>query len=265
MISEPFASGDSFLHRLDPRVRILAAAAYSFTVALSYRLPNLLAALVLALALVALARLPLNQVLPRLKVVLGFLLLLWLVLPWSYQGTTVARLGPLAVSREGLLLASQITLKSVAILLALIALLATMTTARLGHAMNQMRIPDKLVFLILITYRYIFVIEQEYQKLWRAARIRNFRPGTNLHTYRTYAYLIGMLFVRAAARAKRVHQAMKCRCFQGKFHTLEEFASGRREWLFAAVMLLLLTGMAVYELAPAAVHHLFTLACGSPK
>jgi glutamyl-tRNA reductase len=30
-------------------------------------------------------------------------------------------------------------------------------------------------------------------------------------------------------------------------------------------MLLLLTGMAVYELAPAAVHHLFTLACGSPK
>ncbi len=265
MINEPFADGNSPLHQLDPRVRILAAAAYSFTVALSYRLPVLLAGLALAIGLVLLARLPLGRVLPRLKVVLGFLFLLWLVLPWSYRGTVIVHLGPLEISREGTLMAAQITLKSIAIILALIALLATMTTVKMGHALNQMRVPDKLVFLVLITYRYIFVIEQEYQKLWRAARIRNFHPGTNLHTYRTYAYLIGMLFVRAAARAKRVHQAMKCRCFQGKFHTLEEFHSGRREWLFAAAMLAGLAGLLAGELAPDKIHHLLTMAMGALK
>jgi cobalt/nickel transport system permease protein len=78
--------------------------------------------------------------------------------------------------------------------------------------------------LLLLAYRYIFVIEQEYQRLYRAAKMRNFRPASNLHTYRTYAYLVGMLFVRASERARRVHLAMKCRGFTGRFHSLAHFA-----------------------------------------
>ena len=85
-------------------------------------------------------------------------------------------------------MAAQITLKSNAILLALVALVTTMNFSILGYALNWLHVSDKIVHLLLMTYRYVFVIDQEYQRLIRAARIRGFQPGTNLHTYKTYAY-----------------------------------------------------------------------------
>ena len=115
------------------------------------------------------------------------------------------------------------------------AMISTSYLSTLGYALNRLKVPEKIIYLLLITYRYIFVIEQEYQRLIRAARIRCFEPGTNLHTYRTYAYLVGMLFVRASARAERVYQAMICRGFSGKFHTLQDFTFTGYDlgWAFA--------------------------------
>jgi cobalt/nickel transport system permease protein len=58
-----------------------------------------------------------------------------------------------------------------------------------------------------------------------------------MHTYRTYAYLCGMLLVRASARAQRVYNAMKCRGFSGRFICLHEFAlsPGDKIWTLAAL------------------------------
>jgi cobalt/nickel transport system permease protein len=120
--------------------------------------------------------------------------------------------------------------------LALIALVATMNFSIIGYALNWMQIPDKIVHLLLMTYRYVFLIEQEYRRLIRAARIRGFRPGTNLHTYKTYASIVGMLLVRSTLRADRVHKAMLCRGFKRKFYCLHEFGSGKQDWLFAIMM-----------------------------
>ena len=136
----------------------------------------------------------------------------------------VFRIVNFGITREGLLLCARICLKSNAILLGFIALVATMDLSTLGYVLNYFRLPRKLVNLLLLTYRYVFVIEEEYQRLVRAAKIRGFSPGSNLHTYRTYAYMTGMLFVRASLRAERVYKAMKCRGFSGQFHCLRKFS-----------------------------------------
>jgi cobalt/nickel transport system permease protein len=104
-----------------------------------------------------------------------------------------------------------------------------------------------MVHMILITYRYLFVIEQEYQRLVRAMKIRNFQPRTNLHSYRTYAYLVGMLFVRASERARRVHSAMICRGFNGRFVSLRAFPSHSRNYLFSLVLTLFLVLLVTLE------------------
>ena len=249
MISEPFALGNSPLHRCDPRIRLVLAAAYSFVVALSHEFPALATALVLSMVLLSLARLPVREVLKRLAVVNGLVvLLLWLVIPFTFPGEVLFHLGPLHASRQGIVLAAQITLKSNAILIAFIALVATMPLATLGYALNQLRVPDKIVHLLLMTYRYVFVLDQEYQRLMRAIKIRGFQPATNLHTYRTYAYVVGMLFVRAAERAERVQQAMLCRGFKRKFHCLQEFKAGRGGLIFSLLMSAALLGLVVIEL-----------------
>lgn len=251
MISEPFALGNSPLHRCDPRIRLVSAAAYSFVVALSHELQTLAAALVLSMVLLSLARLQVREVCKRLAVANGLVVLLWLVIPFTFPGETLFRIGPLHASRQAIVLAAQITLKSNAILLAFIPLVATMPLATLGHALNRLRFPDKIVHLLLMTYRYVFVLDREYQRLMRAVKIRGFQPATNLHTYRTYAYMVGMLFVRAAARAERVQQAMLCRGFKRKFYCLQEFKAGRGGVTFALLMSAALLGLVVIELRPA--------------
>ena len=243
-----FSAGDSPIHRIDPRVRLTVAAAFSIAVAVSHSMHALAGALAVSLALAASARLRPAHVLTRLAVVNGLTACIWVLVPFTSPGETIFRVGSIAASRQGVELAGLITLKTNAIVLGFMALVATIAPAALGHALHRLRVPDKMVLLFLMAYRYIFVLEQEYQRLVRAARIRGFRPGTNLHTYRTYAYLVGMLFVRAAERAERVHWAMLCRGFRRRFYSLHEFRAGGRDLLFTGVMSAAVIALAAAEL-----------------
>jgi len=254
MIPEVFADGKSAIHSIDPRIKVVLALIYSFVVALSSSFFILLSSLVTSMALVMVARLDVREVLKRLTVLLGFILLIWMLMPLTYPGATLFRIGPVGFSSPGVLLAAQISLKSTAILMTLMALLATMSIATLGHALGCLGIPDKLVYLLLITYRYVFVMEQEYQRLTRAMKIRGFKPGTNLHSYQSYAYLVGMLFVHASARADRVSKAMKCRGFTGRFHSLRQFEPGLGNLLFTVIMSLIILLMATVELWIQTIH-----------
>jgi cobalt/nickel transport system permease protein len=249
MLTEPFASGDSLVHRLDPRVRVVAATIFSIIVALSFKFPVLIAALAAALALVVIARLNAGEVLKRMLVINGFVLLLWLILPLTFPGEVIAKWGPIKLYLPGVVLSAQITMKSNTIFLILITLAATMPFATLGHCLHQLGLPDKLVFLLLMSYRYVFVIEQEYRRLMRAAKIRGFRPTTSRHTYRTFAYMVGMLFVRSTDRAERVYQAMRCRGFRDKFHSLRQFRASAVDGAFAALMAVLAVGLVCMEWA----------------
>jgi cobalt/nickel transport system permease protein len=247
MLSETFAAGDSIIHKLDPRTRVIFATVYCFAAAFCRQFPVLLAAVAVSTALVCMTGIRLKEIGSRMLMVNGLILVLWAVVPLTYGGETLFRIGWLDVSRPGVSLAAQITLKSNAILLAFISLIATMSFATLGYALKKLKVPPKIIHLLLMNYRYVFVIEQEYQRLIRAAKIRGFQPKTNLHTYRTYAYVIGMLLVRAAARAQRVHQAMLCRGFKGTFYSLQEFKRDRRAWIFSILMTITIIGLIVME------------------
>jgi cobalt/nickel transport system permease protein len=248
MIPESFAQGDSLVHTINPKLKAVVALLFSLVLALSSSLMILLAGLITSLALVLTARLPLKDVLNRLTVVIGFLILIWVLMPLTYPGEPVFSFGIIKLSLPGLVLALQISLKSTAILLTLMALMATMPIATLGHALRDLGLPIKLVYLLTITYRYIFVFEQAYQRLIRAARVRGFTPGTNLHSYRTYAYLAGMLLVQAWSRANRVSNAMKCRGFNGKFYTLRDYQPNPRNWSFGLIMSLIILTLAAMEI-----------------
>ena len=236
MLQEPFAIGNSFVHRLDPRIRVLSACVYSIVIALSRTFHVPTAAILISFVLIMMAQLSARELVKRMILVNFFIFFLWLFLPLTFQGSGAFKLGPLTLYSAGIKMAALITLKSNAILLAIIALVATMNSSTLGYALNRLHVPDKLVHLLLMTYRYVFLIEQEYHRLIRTARMRGFRPGTNMHTYKTYASIVGMLLVRAAIRAEQVDKAMLCRGFKRKFYCLQEFSAGKKEGLFAIAL-----------------------------
>ncbi len=232
MIEEKFISGPSIIHQLAPKTRILGAAAVSVAAALCDHVGLISIYLCMAVSFIWLAQLKPKDIFPRIKPLFWFLLMIWVVLPITFEGKIVYEYSILKISEPGIVMCAKITLKSITILLVFTSLIATMTIASLGAGLHQLNMPDKLVFLLLMTYRYIAVIQEEYHRLLRAAKFRGFKPGTNLHSYKTFAYLAGMLFVRASIRAKRVHQAMLCRGFNQKFHSLDVYMPNRLNSVF---------------------------------
>jgi cobalt/nickel transport system permease protein len=245
MMDERFAQGNSLLHRRDPKVKVIVAAVFITVAAISNSFMVVILALTLALGLLLLSRLDLRQVGKRLLAANTFTIFLWLTLPLTYGGEEITRLGPVTLSSEGIRLAILISLKTNCIVLSLITLLGTSRIASLGHALEGLHFSRRLCFLLLFSYRYIFVIYQEYQKLSRAAGMRCFVPATTLHTYRTYGYMFGMTLVRSWNRATRVHNAMLLRGFEGRLIPLEQQTVGRSDIAFLIIALSITTAIAL--------------------
>ena len=203
-------------------------------VATSDHLPLLAWALGCGLALTAMAGLSARKLCVRFAFVNAFIALFWLTLPFSLPGDPVFSLGPLYAGREGILLALHITLKCNAILLAVTALLGSSTVFALVHALRHLALPEKLVHMFFFTFRYFQIMHAEYLRLREAMRVRCFTPGTNRHSYKSYAQLMGMVLVRSLDRAERVHEAMLCRGYTGKLWVFEHFSMKWQDIAFSA-------------------------------
>jgi cobalt/nickel transport system permease protein len=249
-IDEEFTDGSTFLHRLDPRVKWGVAAGFCGITAATQHIEAGVAALGLSLLLLVLARLSVWRLLRRLLVVNVFVAFLWVVLPFTVGERVWAAPAGIPLYREGVALAASITLKSNAIVAALIALPGTSTIFDNIHAFHHLRVPAKLVQLLFFTFRYLHVIAAEYVRLRTAMALRSFRPRTSLHAYKSYAYLLGMLFVRSFERSERIHAAMLCRGFRGTFFTLHHFHLTARDVAIGVAMALAVLAVAGLEWIP---------------
>lgn len=244
MFDEPFAGGHTLVHRVDPRFRLAALIVGAVCLAVLQRAESAAAGLAWSAALLALSRPPLRPLLRRVLAVNVFMAFVWLTVPATMPGDIIASWGPLSFSRQGVALAALVSLKSNAILLLCVALAATMPSPALGHALEKLRCPPRLVFLFLFACRYIHVIAEEHRRLNTAARLRGFAPRTSLHTYRTVSRILGMVLARSHDRAMRIHEAMTLRGFDGSFRSVAVFQAARADGLFLAV-----TGAALISLA----------------
>jgi cobalt/nickel transport system permease protein len=100
--------------------------------------------------------------------------------------------------------------KSSLCLLAMILLSATTPMSDLLEAMRRARVPGLFITTIALTYRYLFVLRDESQRMQRARLSRSFAPGKG-RTWRNLGNVAGQLFVRCSERAERIYGAMCAR------------------------------------------------------
>lgn len=235
-MDEPFAHGRGLMHRIDPRARILAAVVFSASVAAMEQLAAAAAALGVALLLVMGAAPPIRPLGRRLASVSLFFGFLWLTTPLTMPGPTAWAWGPLHLSWPGIHLAAAVTLKGLAMILALIALVATMHVATFGHALCRLGVPTPVAMLLLFTYRQVFLLHQVWTRLKDAARLRGFVPRTDAHSYRTIATMLGLVVVRALDHAGRAHEAMLLRGFSGTLTSVTTFRASWQDVAFGLTM-----------------------------
>lgn len=133
------------------------------------------------------------------------------------------RMGPVRLSLPGLEQAILILAKSLAISGLLLMLWVTTPLDATLKAAHSLGMPGLLIHLVWLTYRYLFLLADEFARIRLAVRMRGFQGSMNRHTYRTIGHVTGTLLVRSQERAERVSQAMRCRGFDGTFRTLTQF------------------------------------------
>ncbi len=250
MIEEPFANGVSFFHKRDPRVKIIAAASLSLVLALTSSFTTAITGFFFTALLLILSKPDFSFLLKRIMAVNIFTLFLLVTLPLTYGGDETVKFLFFNISTDGLRMAMLIALKTNGILFCFLALLATSSIVSLGHGMEKLGLPLKLIFLLLFSYRQLFVIFQEYQRLQRAAKLRGFVPANSLHTYQTYAYLFGMTLVKSWNRAQRVQQAMVLRGFSGRLIPLNQPKPSVIDYGFLLSLLIISLILAGFSLIP---------------
>ena len=236
----------SLIDSLDSRLRVVAAFLFALVVVSSEQFVVLLVGLATALLLARLAKLNFKRTLRRVIAMDMFMIFLIIMLPFTTPGDALFSVAGLPASKEGLLHAFKIALKANAVVLCLLSVVGTMSATTLGYAMARLRVPDKLVHLLLFTVRYLDVIGQEYKRMRRAMQARAFILRTDRHTWRSIGYLIGMLLVHSLERSERIADAMKCRGYNGRFYLMDETVLARQDYTFmviGALFLATLTGL----------------------
>jgi cobalt/nickel transport system permease protein len=242
---DPFHSGDSPLHHLDARVKLLLTVGYILTVSLMppQAWPGYILLFSLILSVAILSDLGSLFAVKRAFLVVPFILAALPVL-FTTEGDPLfsITLGRFALSftEEGLVKFASIILKSWLSIQAGILLTATTPFPRLLMAMRALRVPRLLVSVFSLMWRYLFLLVDEAMRLMRAREARSGSTderggGSVLWRARVTGSMAGSLFLRGYERSERVYDAMLARGYDGEIRTLPVPPLSARERLVLAL------------------------------
>lgn len=234
-----YHKGTSLIHRLDPRLKLIATLA--FVLAVTTTPPHawlvfvLLA--ILALGAILIAQIPLVEGLKRSSIALPFALMVAISLPFTQGGEVVWSwqiLGwTLTITDEGLLLFTSVVVKAWLSVLLTGLLVATTPFPDLLKAMRSLHVPAILTATISFMYRYLFVLVDEVMRLKTAREARSVGSGRTVWwRAQVLGSMIGSLFIRSYERSERIYAAMLSRGFAGEIRTLTQLSwQARDSWV----------------------------------
>ncbi len=234
-----FAMGDSPIHRLDARAKLLAVLTYT-VVLISfnrYAVSALAPMTVLPLTLLWFGRVPVWFALRRVLILSPFILMLLLMSPIYDRVPHDVTFGPWRYTVSGgWLTALDLAMKFALGVLALTAMMCTTPFSLLLEAMRRLGMPQVIVMQLGFLYRYLFVLIDEAMRVRRA---RDFRGAALAPIGRRLAAVggvIGSLFSRTLDRSLRVHLAMVARGYQGEPHSLSQLRFRGADAVFLMVV-----------------------------
>lgn len=237
---DEYSHGDSFIHRLEPRIKIACFFLFIFYVAFQRSCNGYVygAYAIVMLCLLRISRIPPAFVFRRVVSVLPFIVMIALSIPFMKAGQGGARISlgslKLAVSLEGIMLFVNIVIKACLSIIAMTLLTASTDFSQLLKAFERLHVPGVLLMVISFMYRYLFVIEDELMKMRLAKDCRTI-GGSKWFHLKVQANMLGVLFIRAYERAEKVYLAMCARGFEGKMRTLYDVKITLRDVLFLVI------------------------------
>ncbi len=252
----------SFVHRLDPRVKIVLLIALIVQVFIGNTVPACLFGLVTVLVVVALSRVPLRLYFGSLKAIWFLVLLTSLLNMFYIDGRVLFELGPLSVTFEGVRQSCIIALRLVCLIVLSSTLTFTSTPTELTGAIESLLSPLKLfkvpvhdlAMLMTIALRFVPTLLEETDKIMSAQKARgaDLESGGVLKRVKALVPILIPLFVSAFRRAYELALAMECRCYtDGKGRTrLNRMKTGLRDFIACLLCAAALAATVMLNKAP---------------
>lgn len=217
--------GDSIVHELDPRIKILVVTLFIVSIFFVNTFIGYLPLLVFILTVIAVAGIPALAVLRGLKPLLFIIAITVFFNMIMTPGEVVYRLGFINITKEGLRQAGFMALRLIFLVTG--TSLLTLTTSPIAltdgieSVLNPFRrigVPaHELAMMMTIALRFIPTLMEETEKIMKAqmARGADFESGNILRRAKNLVPLLVPLFVNAFRRADELATAMEARCYRG--------------------------------------------------
>ena len=247
----------SLIHRLDPRVKLVATICYILSLFLINSVWGYLVAGLFLAVMIRLSHVPFKFMIKGMKAILFLLLLTVAFNLVLTPGEPVITLWKLTMTKEGIKMAAMMAVRLSLLIIG--SSLMTLTTTpnnltdgmeRLLRPLRRLHVPvHEIAMMMSIALRFIPILLEETDKIMKAqiARGADFESGNLLKKAKALVPLLVPLFISAFRRANDLAMAMEARCYRGGDNRtkMKPLVYKRADRLAYIVILLYLVGCGI--------------------
>lgn len=220
-----FFPGDTVVHRLDPRTKLLMVIVYIVALFLAKWVISYAVMLAFLVTAVALSRIRPRALFKGLKPLLFIIIFTAIINVFYTKGDVLVQFWIFKITREGLVNAGFLVLRIVMLVTGTFLLTYTTSPIALTDGLESLLSPLKaihfpvheLALMMSIALRFIPTLIEETDKIISAQKARgaDFETGNLFHRAKALVPILVPLFISAFRRADELATAMECRCYHG--------------------------------------------------
>jgi energy-coupling factor transport system permease protein len=248
--------GNSFIHRLDPRTKLLSLVAYIVCLFLAVDYISYALMFVFLAVVIWISTIPVKAILRGMKPLVFILVFTGLLNLFLTDGDTkIVSFWGLTITLEGIKHAAFMIIRILMLISGTFLLTYTTSPIALTDGLESLLKPLKAIrlpvhelsMMMCIALRFIPTLIEETDKVMSAQKARgaDFENGSLLSRAKALIPILVPLFIGAFRRADELATAMECRCYQGgEGRTKMKILRYKRADLFSfAGMIILLGGV----------------------
>ena len=217
--------GESFIHKLDPRVKIMGTLLYLVALFFVTSFWGFGIAFAFLALVTAVSKVPLKFMLKGLKPIFFIILFTFVINLFMTKGEVLVSWWIFSIAKEGIYNAAFMALRLVLLIIG--SSLLTLTTKpisltdgieRLLNPFRKIGLPaHELAMMMTIALRFIPTLMDETDKIMKAQQARgaDFETGNILRRAKSLIPLLVPLFISAFRIAQDLAMAMEARCYRG--------------------------------------------------
>lgn len=219
---EEYTEGNSALHRLDARIKLLCAIISIFCIVVLAHWYTPLIFFVVCFGLVIASKAPLKVYSKRLLIPLSLIAFIGLIMPFTYGTTIIARVPLLTIPiySQGIYFGVLVFTRCIAAVSVLNLLILVTPITKVMDALAWYRMPAVIVDTMMLMFRYIGILSDESTRMYRAqaSRCGHSKSVSYFKRLTNYGNIAGSLLIRAFDRSVKVGNAMVSRGYTGKYN-----------------------------------------------